>query len=321
MTDGILLGEMQRDRFLRRYDTIIIDEAHERSLNIDHPGLSQTAAAAAAGPQSHRHVGHHRPRALPTSLRHRRSRPRRAGRRIIEVSGRTYPVEVRYRLLVDLSPTARRLSQNVIRVAGVVDAVEELWTDPPGSDATDIPCFFSGNADPRRGRCAHRLETARHRGCRSTRASVPLSTASSDAADSAASSWPRTSRGDLVDRARHRLRRQSTPARPASPATASGPRQRLPIEPISKASAQRTGRCGVGGRGHLHPALPTEDFEGSPDFTEAEVQRTSGLRHPADDGSWDSVMSRSFLVDAPDPRQVADGARLLEEPVHSPDAD
>ncbi len=72
MTDGILLAEIQRDKLLRKYNAIIIDEAHERSLNIDFIlGLPQTDPAAAPGPQDHHHVRHHRSRAVRQALRHR----------------------------------------------------------------------------------------------------------------------------------------------------------------------------------------------------------------------------------------------------------
>ncbi len=75
MTDGILLTEMQRDRQLLRYDTLIIDEAHERSLNIDFIlGYLAPAAAVPARPQGHHHLGHHRPRAVQPALRRRPGR-------------------------------------------------------------------------------------------------------------------------------------------------------------------------------------------------------------------------------------------------------
>ena len=146
MTDGILLNEMQRDRDLRRYDTIIIDEAHERSLNIDfilgylkqllprRPDLKVIVTSATIDPERFaRHFGtDERGQAV-------REVP------ILEVSGRTYPVEIRYRPLVDLGPDGKHVVAERDQVTGVVEAVEELWTEiPPGSDATDILVFFSG---------------------------------------------------------------------------------------------------------------------------------------------------------------------------------
>src|SRR5664279_4951594 len=124
MTDGILLAEMQRDRDLRRYDTIIIDEAHERSLNIDfilgylkqllprRPDLKVIITSATIDPQRF--------------SKHFDNAP------IIEVSGRTYPVEVRYRPLVGQTPDDDR-----DQVTSICDAVEELWTENRGSHGGD----------------------------------------------------------------------------------------------------------------------------------------------------------------------------------------
>src|SRR5664279_535172 len=124
MTDGILLAEMQRDRDLRRYDTIIIDEAHERSLNIDfilgylkqllprRPDLKVIITSATIDPQRF--------------SKHFNNAP------IVEVSGRTYPVEVRYRPLVGQTPDDDR-----DQVTGICEAVEELWTENRGSHGGD----------------------------------------------------------------------------------------------------------------------------------------------------------------------------------------
>src|SRR6478752_4430724 len=125
MTDGILLAEIQRDRMLRRYDTIIIDEAHERSLNIDfilgylkqllprRPDLKVIITSATIDPQRF--------------SRHFDDAP------VIEVSGRMYPVEVRYREIVEDQPT------------GIVEAVGELMREGPG----DILVFLSGEREIR----------------------------------------------------------------------------------------------------------------------------------------------------------------------------
>src|SRR5450631_4051243 len=129
MTDGILLAEMQRDRDLRRYDTIIIDEAHERSLNIDfilgylkqllprRPDLKVIITSATIDPQRF--------------SKHFNNAP------IIEVSGRTYPVEVRYRPLVGETP-----DQDRDQVTGICEAVEELWTEHRAT-AGDVLVFLS----------------------------------------------------------------------------------------------------------------------------------------------------------------------------------
>ena len=134
MTDGILLNEMQRDRDLRKYDTIIIDEAHERSLNIDfilgylkqllprRPDLKIIITSATIDPQ--RFAEHFAgPDGTPAP--------------IIEVSGRTYPVEMRYRPLADPEDGAEERDQ----VTGVCEAVEELWTE---NREGDILVFLSG---------------------------------------------------------------------------------------------------------------------------------------------------------------------------------
>ena len=126
MTDGILLNEMQRDRTLGKYDTIIIDEAHERSLNIDfilgylkqllprRPDLKVVITSATIDPER---FAEHFAAADGTPAP------------IVEVSGRTYPVEVRYRPLVDPD---REDADERDQVTGVCDAVEELWTETRG---------------------------------------------------------------------------------------------------------------------------------------------------------------------------------------------
>jgi ATP-dependent helicase HrpA len=150
MTDGILLAEMQRDRELRRYDTIIIDEAHERSLNIDfilgylkqllprRPDLKVVITSATIDPG--RFAAHFADAA---------GRPAP----VVEVSGRTYPVAVRYRPLVREGPPAKDGTPGppveVDQVTGICEAVEELWTEASGHDevaAHDILVFLSGSA-------------------------------------------------------------------------------------------------------------------------------------------------------------------------------
>src|SRR5262249_15024556 len=135
MTDGILLTEMQHDRRLLRYDTLIIDEAHERSLNIDfilgylhrllpsRPDLKVIITSATIDPE--------------------RSSDHFAGARVIEVSGRTYPVEVRYRPLVpdaDARDGTVQASEPLDQVQGITDGIDELRADGPG----DMLVFLSG---------------------------------------------------------------------------------------------------------------------------------------------------------------------------------
>ena len=139
MTDGILLAEMQRDRDLRRYDTIIIDEAHERSLNIDFLlGYLKQLLPRRPDLKVDHHLGDDRPRALRRALRQRRTPAP-----IIEVSGRTYPVEVRYRPLVGAERPPRTTRDQVTGIVrrrrGAVDRGQ------PG----DILVFLSGEREIR----------------------------------------------------------------------------------------------------------------------------------------------------------------------------
>ena len=139
MTDGILLAEMQRDRDLSRYDTLIIDEAHERSLNIDFIlGYLQPAAAQASRSEGDHHLGDDRPRAVRRALRRRPGQPAP----IVEVSGRTYPVEVRYRPIDPRGPEQDDRDQP----RRSCDAVDELSASrPPG----DILVFLCGEREIR----------------------------------------------------------------------------------------------------------------------------------------------------------------------------
>ena len=174
MTDGILLAEIQRDRMLRRYDTLIIDEAHERSLNIDfilgylkqllpqRPDLKVIVTSATI--DTDRFARHF------------------ATDQVIEVTGRTFPVEVRYRPMDDAD-----------QVQAIVGAVEELTGEGPG----DVLVFLSGEREIRDAADALHAGRARSRCCRCTPGSRrPSSTGSSSAPrtrSSGASCSPRTS--------------------------------------------------------------------------------------------------------------------------------
>ena len=194
MTDGILLAELQRDRMLRKYDTIIIDEAHERSLNIDfllgylrrllprRPDLKLIITSATIDPE--RFAEH---------FADRRGKPAP----IIEVSGRTYPVEVRYRPLVEL-PEEDEEGEAVVRdqTEAIVDAVTELSAEGPG----DILVFLPGEreirdtADALGDLAGAQRAAGGSRSCRSTRGSrPPSSTGSSPRTPAAASCSPPTS--------------------------------------------------------------------------------------------------------------------------------
>ena len=279
MTDGILLAEMQRDRDLRRYDTIIIDEAHERSLNIDfilgylkqllprRPDLKVVVTSATIDPV--RFATH-----FATDERGQvvREVP------VIEVSGRTYPVELRYRPLVELHPDGRHVVAERDQVTGVVEAVEELWTEaPPSPEATDILAFFSGEREIRDAADAlnalklpntevlplfARLSAAeQHRVFhRSGGRRIILAT------NVAETSLTVPGIGYVVDTGTARISRYSQRTKV----------QRLPIEPVSRASAaQRAGRCGRVAPGVCIRLYSEEDFEARPEFTEPEIQRTS----------------------------------------------
>jgi len=302
MTDGILLAEMQRDRELRRYDTIIIDEAHERSLNIDfilgylkqllprRPDLKVIITSATIDPQRF--------------SKHFNDAP------IIEVSGRTYPVEVRYRPLAGETPDEDR-----DQVTGICEAVEELWTERGGL-AGDILVFLSGEREirdaadaltgmvlphteilPLYGRLSaaeqHRV-FGQHTGRR-----VVLAT------NVAETSLTVPGIRYVVDAGTARISRYSQRTKV----------QRLPIEPISRASAsQRSGRCGRVADGICIRLYSQEDFETRPEFTEPEILRTnlaSVILQMTSLGLGD--IARFPFLDSPDSRQITDGVRLLEE--------
>ena len=259
MTDGILLNEMQRDRDLRRYDTIIIDEAHERSLNIDfilgylkqllprRPDLKVIVTSATIDPDRFaRHFG--------TDERGEvvREVP------VIEVSGRTYPVEMRYRPLLELHPDGRHVVAERDQVTGVVEAVEELWTEaPPSPEATTSSCSSPGSArsatPPRRSRrCGSRAPRCSRStpGCRR-----PSSTASSTARSGrriilatnvAETSLTVPGIGYVVDTGTARISRYSQRTKV----------QRLPIEPVEPGERLPARRALRPRRaGHVHPAL------------------------------------------------------------------
>jgi len=309
MTDGILLNEIHRDRSLRAYDTLIIDEAHERSLNVDfilgylrqllprRPDLKVVITSATIDPERFaRHFGD-----VP----------------VVEVSGRTYPVEVRYRPLVE-ETDAEEVSDSSHRprerdqVQAVSDAVDELSAEPRG----DILVFLSGEREIR-----DTADFLRRRKLRDTEI-LPLYARLSAAeqhrvfqqhpgrrivlaTNVAETSLTVPGIRYVVDPGTARISRYSQRTKV----------QRLPIEPISQASArQRAGRCGRVADGVCIRLYSEEDFEGRPTFTEPEILRTnlaSVILQMTALGLGD-VESFPFL-DAPDHRQVRDGVQLLHE--------
>jgi ATP-dependent helicase HrpA len=312
MTDGILLNELQRDRMLRKYDTIIIDEAHERSLNIDfilgyvkqllprRPDLKVVITSATIDPE--KFAAHFADAATGEPAP------------IIEVSGRTYPVEVRYRPLVDPErPDAER-----DQVTGVCEAVEELWTEARGGDGggQDILVFLSGEREIRDTADAlesmnlpqtevvplfARLSAAEQHRVFASHAGRRIVLATNVAETSLTVPGIRY----VVDAGTARISRYSQRTKV----------QRLPIEPVSRASAnQRAGRCGRLADGVCIRLYSEEDYESRPEFTEPEILRTSlasVILQMTALGLGD--VARFPFVDPPDPRQVADGVRLLEE--------
>ena len=306
MTDGILLAEMQRDRFLNAYDTIIIDEAHERSLNIDfllgylkrllpkRPDLKVIITSATIDPERFaEHFADAEGKPAP----------------IIEVSGRTYPVEIRYRPLevesggktIDLDP-----------LDALCEAIEELMAEGEG----DILCFFPGERDIRdameaiEGRHWRNVEVTplfgrlsnqeQHRVFRSHKGRrIVLST------NIAETSLTVPGIRYVVDTGTARISRYSTRTKV----------QRLPIEPISQASAnQRSGRCGRVADGIAIRLYSEQDFLSRPEFTDPEILRTNLASVILQMISLRLGDIADFpFVQAPEPKAVRDGLLLLHE--------
>jgi ATP-dependent helicase HrpA len=300
MTDGILLAELQRDRLLRRYDTLIIDEAHERSLNIDfmlgylkrilpqRPDLKLIVTSATIDVNSF--------------SRHFNDAP------VIEVSGRTFPVETLY--LTREEGQAQEVAQQIVPLVEAIDAGQY-------GARGDVLVFLPGEREIRELAKALRLGTGvevlplyarlsqteqnrvfdsarRHSGMR-----VILATNVAETSLTVPGIRYVIDPGDArISRYSHRTKLQ-----------------RLPVEPISQASAnQRQGRCGRVGPGVCIRLYSEEDYRGRPEFTEPEIQRTNlgavilqmltlGL----------GEVEQFPFIDPPDSRMVRDGYKLLEE--------
>jgi len=300
MTDGILLAETQRDRLLRGYDTLIIDEAHERSLNVDfllgyvkrilprRPDLKLIITSATIDPDKF--------------ARHFDDAP------VIEVSGRTYPVEVRYRPGDD--------DPEWDQIQGVCDAVQELQSDGSG----DILVFLSGEREIRDTADAlrrmhlpsteilplyarlsaaeqHRV-FAPHRGPGQSRRIVLATNVAETSLTVPGIRYvidPGTAR---ISRYSHRLKVQ-----------------RLPIEAVSQASAnQRKGRCGRVAEGICIRLYREDDFLARPEFTEPEVLRTNLAAVILQMTALNLGDIEEFpFLDPPDRRAIRDGVDLLHE--------
>ena len=305
MTDGILLAELQRDRQLRKYDTIIIDEAHERSLNIDfllgylrrllpqRPDLKLIITSATIDVE--RFAKHF-------------DAP------VVEVSGRTYPVEIRYRPLV-ASAEADEEGETVVRdqTEAIVAAVKELSAEGPG----DILVFLPGEREIRdtadvlkdlttRGGLEvvplySRLSAAEQHRVFASHSGRRVVLATNVAETSLTVPGIRY----VVDTGVARISRYSVRTKV----------QRLPIEAISQASAnQRSGRCGRVEAGIAVRLYAEEDFEARPEFTEPEILRTNLASVILQMTSLGLGEVAQFpFVEPPDKRNVTAGVQLLEE--------
>ncbi|MFQ6023753.1 MAG: ATP-dependent RNA helicase HrpA [Acidiferrobacterales bacterium] len=300
MTDGILLAETQSDRFLEQYDTLIIDEAHERSLNIDfllgylrtliskRKDLKLIITSATIDPDRF--------------SQHFSNAP------IIEVSGRVYPVEVRYRPLEDSNEDDR----DCVLQEAILDAVDEL----SAIDRGDILVFLSGEREIRETAEALRkhhppntevlplyarlsaLEQSKVFQRHSKRRIVL-------ATNVAETSLTVPGIRYVIDSGYARIGRYSHRTKV----------QRLPIERISRASAdQRKGRCGRMSAGICVRLYSEEDYAERPEFTEPEVRRTNlaGVVLQMKALGLEDVQRFPF-IDGPDPRLIKDGFKLLTE--------
>ena len=319
MTDGILLADIQRDRRLLRYDTLIIDEAHERSLNIDfllgylrqllprRPDLKVIVTSATIEPE--RFARHFATDGTPAP--------------ILEVSGRTYPVEIRYRPLevpvVAEGDDPDDPNHDVVRTElrdptdAIVDAVAELASEPPG----DVLVFLSGEREIRDTAEALRADLGDRAEILPLYARLP--TAEQQKVFSPSKALRRVVLATnvaetsltvpgiryVVDPGTARISRYSRRTKV----------QRLPIEPISQASAaQRAGRSGRTAPGVCIRLYSEQDFESRPRYTDPEILRTNlaaVILQMAALGFGD-IEGFGFL-DPPDARSIRDGIALLTE--------
>jgi len=327
MTDGILLNEIHRDRELRRYDTIIVDEAHERSLNIDfllgylkrllprRPDLRVIITSATIDPESFAaHFADAAGRPAP----------------IIEVSGRTYPVEVRYRPLAAESAGSGAGEEADDEGAaaedrdiqqGILDALDELGREASG----DVLVFLSGESEIRDAEAAVRAHAAR-RGAADVTEVLPLygRLSSADqhrvfepskvaglrrrvvlATNVAETSLTVPGIRYVVDAGTARISRYSARSKV----------QRLPIEPISQASAnQRSGRSGRTSDGIAIRLYSEDDFGKRPEFTDPEILRTNLAAVILQMASLGLGAVEDFpFLTPPDARGIRDGVELLRE--------
>lgn len=302
MTDGILLAEIQRDPELRQYDTLIIDEAHERSLNIDfllgylkqllprRPDLKLIITSATID--------------LESFSRHFDGAP------VIEVSGRTFPVDVIYRPLADIDEEGKL-------AAGIEAALIEI-SHQDRQQPGDVLVFLSGEAEIRE--VARHLRKADLQHCEILPLYARLGNAEQNkifssqqrrgrriilATNVAETSVTVPGIRYVIDPGYARISRYSYRSK----------LQRLPIEAISQASAnQRKGRCGRVSAGVCVRLYSEEDFNGREAYTDPEIKRTnlaSVILKMLSMGLGDIALFP--YLDPPDSRQVSDGFKLLEE--------
>ena len=296
MTDGILLAEIQSDHFLNQYSCLIIDEAHERSLNNDfilgylkqllprRPDLKVIITSATID--------------VERFSKHFNNAP------IIEVSGRTYPVEVRYR------PVAEEDDQDQLQ--GILNAVDELQAEGRG----DILIFMNGEREIRDTAEALQKQNLKHTEILPLFARLSAQEQNKIfhpsglnrivlATNVAETSLTVPGIKYVIDPGTARISRYSYRTKV----------QRLPIEPISQASAnQRKGRCGRVSEGICIRLYSEEDFNNRPEFTDPEILRTNlaSVILQMTALGLDDIEAFPF-VDAPDKRHIQDGVKLLEE--------
>ena len=301
VTDGILLAEIQADRFLSQYDTLIIDEAHERSLNIDfllgylkwllpkRPDLKLIITSATIDPQRF--------------SKHFNDAP------IIEVSGRTYPVEIRYQAIgVDAEDNEEAMEIQ----AGIVAAVQELYRDIRG----DILIFLTGERDIRD--TADTLQKSHGQVFDILPLYSKLSISEQErifkpatkprivlATNVAETSLTVPGIRSVIDVGLARISRYSQRSKI----------QRLPIEAISRASAnQRAGRCGRVAPGICIRLYSEEDYLNKPEFTEPEILRTNLASVILQMTTLKLGDIKDFpFLERPDSKMIRDGVKVLHE--------
>ena len=310
MTDGILLAETQHDRFLDQYEVLIIDEAHERSLNIDfllgyirkllpkRPDLKLIITSATID--------------VERFSKHFDNAP------VVEVSGRTYPVDILYRPLHETEGEDEKALDLQQGILAAVDELTAIDRQKRSAGPGDILVFLPGEREiretadllrkaqlrdteviPLYARLSLKEQNRVFHGARGAGRRIVLST------NVAETSLTVPGIRYVIDPGLARISRYSYRSKV----------QRLPVEPISQASAnQRAGRCGRVAPGTCIRLYAEEDFNNRPEFTDPEIRRTNLAAvilqmlqlKLGDIGAFP-------FVDPPDSRFISDGFKLLEE--------